>query len=160
MQQLFMQLKEVNMPSILRQMNVISRCAAAYKTEKSTIDGISGAHHVFFFRICKEPGLSQDALVKHTRLNKSTVTRTLAYLEERGFVKRVQDEADKRSLLVYPTDRMLEVFPEVQRLAREWNSSLVEDIEADDLRVFESVLKKMEKRAISLAFGEGSEEQS
>jgi DNA-binding MarR family transcriptional regulator len=153
-----MQPKEVPMPSILRNINVISRSATAYKTKSGTIEGISGAQHVFFFQICKHPGLSQDAIVKHTRLNKSTVTRTLAYLEEAGFVKRIQDPNDKRSLLVYPTEKMLEAFPEIRRIAREWNSALIEDIDEEELRIFESVLEKMERRAVELAFGDGSED--
>ena len=52
------------MPSIMRRMNVISRCATAYKTENGDIESISGCHHAFFFPICAHPGLSQDALVK------------------------------------------------------------------------------------------------
>ena len=139
-------------------MNVISRCAAAYKTEHGTVEDIAECHHVFFFRICADPGLSQDALVKHTRLNKSTVTRSLAYLEERGYIRREQDEEDKRSLLVYPTDKMLAALPEVRKLAREWNAALTEGIDDEELRIFESVLDKMERRAIEIAFERQTEE--
>jgi DNA-binding MarR family transcriptional regulator len=73
-------------------------------------------------------------------------------------VKRIQDPNDKRSLLVYPTEKMLEAFPEIRRIAREWNSALIEDIDEEELRIFESVLEKMERRAVELAFGNGSED--
>ena len=142
------------MPSIMRRINVISRCATAYKTAKGTVEGISGCHHVFFFPICATPGISQDALVKHTRLNKSTVTRSLAYLEEHGFITREQDPDDKRSLRVFPTERMLAVFPEIRSLAKEWNTALTESISEDELAVFNSVLERLQARAVSLAFGE------
>ena len=145
------------MPSIMRRMNVISRCATAYKTENGDIESISGCHHAFFFPICAHPGLSQDALVKHTRLNKSTVTRSLAYLEEHGFIKREQDPSDKRSLLVFPTDKMLSVFPDIRRLAKAWNSALTEGIAEEELSIFESVLEKLQSRAEALAFGEENE---
>lgn len=147
------------MPSILRNINVISRSATAYKTKNGNVEGISGAHHVFFFQICQHPGLSQDAIVKHTRLNKSTVTRALAYLEELSFITRAQDPTDKRSLLVYPTEKMLEEFPKIQRLAREWNAALIENIDEEELRIFESVLARMERRAVALAFGNGTEDE-
>ena len=141
----------------MRQMNVISRCASAYKTEHGRFDEISGCHHVFFYPICKTPGLSQDALVKHTRLNKSTVTRALAYLEEHGFVVRRQDEEDKRSMLVYPTEKMLDAFPKVKELAADWNGMLAEGISDHELEVFRSVLAKMHDKAVMLAFGDDTE---
>ena len=147
------------MPSVLRHMNVISRCAAAYKNERCQISDIAECHHVFFFRICNQPGLSQDALVKHTRLNKSTVTRTLAYLEERGFIKRVQDEQDKRSQRVYPTEKMLSAFPKIRALAREWNDALTDGISDEEMKIFEAVLGKMEERAVILAFGKHEEDK-
>lgn len=146
------------MPSIMRQMNVISRCATAYKTEHAQIEEISGCHHVFFYPICNQPGISQDALVKHTRLNKSTVTRSLSYLEEHGFITRAQDTADKRSLLVYPTEKMLGAFPRVRELAKEWNGALAEGISDGEMEIFMSVLGRMYERSVELAFGGSAEE--
>ena len=53
---------------------------------------------------------------------------------------------------------MLEAYPEIRKIAREWNSALIEDIDEEELRIFESVLEKMERRAVELAFGNGSED--
>ncbi len=140
------------MPTIMRQMNVIARCAVTYKSERSESDELCGSHHAFVHTICRHPGISQDAIAKHTYLNKSTVTRTLAYLEEHGFVKRIQDPEDKRSMLVYPTEKLNNIYPSVRALAKEWNDALAEGIPEEELEIFNSVLSRMHERAIKLTY--------
>ncbi len=148
------------MPTIMRSMNVISRCSNIYKTDKLRLDDIGGCHHAFIFTICRNPGMSQDMIAKEICLNKSTVTRTLGYLEERGYITREHDEKDKRSLLVYPTDKMLAILPSVRAIAAEWNEALADGIPEDELEIFRSVLVTMQKRAMELAVSDTDNEQS
>ncbi len=142
------------MPTIMRQMNVIARCAASYKTEKLGIDGLCGHHHTFVHTICKNPGISQEAIAKHTFLNKSTVTRTLAHLEEHGFIIRKTDPNDKRAVCVFPTEQLIKIYPEVKELAKEWNMALTENIPENELEIFNSVLSRMYDRAVKLTCSE------
>ena len=134
------------MPSLMRRINVISRCALIYKSENLAGE-ISGCHHPFVLCITRGPGMSQDAIAKHLCLNKSTVARTLSYLEEHGFVRREADSDDKRVLRVYPTDKMMEIAPSVRALSKEWNAIISEEISEEDMAVFSSVLEKIESRA-------------
>lgn len=134
------------MATLMRRINVISRCAITYKSEKLTGE-ISGCHHPFVLCISRTPGLSQDAIARELCLNKSTVARTLSYLEEHGFVAREADAADKRVLRVYPTDKMLEALPRVREISREWNSLIAEGISEEEFKLFSSVLEKIEARA-------------
>lgn len=134
------------MPSLMRRINVISRCAQNYKSERLSGE-LSGCHHPFVFCISRNPGMSQDSIAKHLCLNKSTVARAISYLEEHGFVTRETDKEDKRILRVYPTDKMLEVLPEVKRIGAEWNSLISERISEEELIVFNSVLERIEARA-------------
>ena len=91
--------------------------------------------------------MSQDAIAHHLCLNKSTVARTLSYLEERGYVRREPDSSDKRILCVYPTDKMSEALPRLKELAKEWNSLIAEGIDEEEFRVFLGVLERIEARA-------------
>ena len=134
------------MPSLTRRINVISRCAVNYKSERLSGE-LSGCHHGFVMCISRNPGMSQDAISKTLCLNKSTVARTLSYLEEHGYVKREADTADKRILRVYPTEKMLGVFPEFKALSAEWNSIISEGIDEEEFKIFSEVLEKIEARA-------------
>ncbi len=135
------------MPSIMRMMNIISRCEGLYRTDKLKGTDLNAVHHSYIFAICKHPGISQDELARHICINKSNVTRNLAYLEQKGYVERRQSESDKRVTLVYPTDKMLAVLPSVRKTVREWNEYISENISEEELSAFKAVLERITERA-------------
>lgn len=144
------------MPSLMRRINVISRCATSYKSERLSgeLSGeLSGCHHPFVTYLSRNPGTSQDAIARHLCLNKSTVARTLSYLEEHSYVRREVDSEDKRITRVYPTEKMLGALPEVKALAKEWNALISEGLSEEEISVFSSILEKVEARAIAVCFG-------
>lgn len=141
------------MPKFMKSLNNISRSQMMFRSERLKADGICAAHHTFVLAICLHPGRSQEELSKEICLNKSTVARTINYLEEKGYVRREANVSDKRSFLVFPTDKMLEIFPLVSTITREWNERICEDIPSDELEAFFSVLSKMEQKAKAIVGG-------
>lgn len=131
----------------MRKTNIISRCESIYRQDKLKESGLSACHHSYILAICYHPGMTQDRLAKHICINKSGVTRHLAFLEENGYVERRPDLADKRAICVYPTQKMLDILPEIRRIADEWNTYLTEGIDESDLDCFYSVLDKIAERA-------------
>lgn len=143
------------MSAIMRNMNIIARCAAIYRTRQIDLDGLQGVHHSYILAIVNHPGMSQDRLAKHLCLNKSNVTRHLAGLEKLGYVERRTSESDKRETLVYPTVKMQEVYPEVLRVTREWNAMISEGLTQEELECFERLIEKMLGRSLELIGREG-----
>ena len=135
------------MPKFMKSLNNISRSQLTYRSECLKADGICATHHSFILAICHNAGRSQEELSRELCLNKSTVARTLGFLEEKGYVRREANALDKRSFLVYPTDKMYEIYPLVVSITRDWNELLCEDIPSKDLEIFFSVLSKMEQKA-------------
>ena len=84
------------MPTIMRQINVISRCEGLYRTDKLRGAELGACHHSYVLAVCRTPGISQEELARSICINKSNVTRHLAYLEEHGYVERRQSESDRR----------------------------------------------------------------
>ena len=146
------------MKGLLWRIDLLSRRAGAFRSIKMGDNSeISGCHLPFVISICRHPGMTQDQLAKHLTFNKSTVARAIGSLEEQGFVKRQADERDRRSLLVYPTQKMLDILPRVLEITREWNEGLCEGISDEELEIFASVLEKMKLRSLELL--EGAEER-
>lgn len=141
---------EVFMRGIMKSLNSISRCQAAYRSEKLKADGICACHHAFILIISKTPGCSQEELTREMCLNKSTVARTLSHLENCGYITRTPNPDDKRQVLVYPTDKLLEILPKVRMIAGEWNECIAKGISEDELEIFHSVLNRMEAKAKSI----------
>lgn len=141
------------MASIMRRMNVISRCESIYRTEQFG-EELPGIFHSYILAICAKPGMSQDKLAKYLCLNKSNVARHLAKLEKNGYIERKVCAEDKRELLVYPTEKMHEIYPEVVRITREWNVLVAEDVSEEELNVFHKVLDKMLVKSREIVYGE------
>jgi DNA-binding MarR family transcriptional regulator len=106
---------------------------------------------MFVYTVMKNPGCSQDSIAQRLCLNKSTVARALATLEEQGYVNRVQDREDKRKLLVYPTERMEEIFPRVKELAAKWRESVLAELTPEESEILGVVLEKIERAARQVA---------
>lgn len=137
----------------MRKMNIISRCEADYRTKRSG-EKLPGIFHSYTLAICKNPGLSQEKLAKHLRINKSSVTRHLSWLEQNGYVTRRTGEQDKRELSVYPTEKMHDIFPEVVSITRDWNAALSADFSEEELKLFHRILDCMLSRSVEIVYGE------
>ena len=139
------------MATILRKMNIISRCAGIYRSEQLSDTDIDPFPHGLVFAICKHPGFTQDQLSRHLCMNKSMITRRLTQLEEHGYVTRVPGESDKRVMLVYPTEKLEAIFPRVREITRTWNEAVSADISEEEMEVFSKVLDKIASRSRELA---------
>ncbi|MBQ9760195.1 MAG: MarR family transcriptional regulator [Clostridia bacterium] len=138
------------MSNILWNIGVIHRCGNAYRASKLPDETLPVFHHHFLVAICDRPGSSQDQLARLLCMNKSTVTRRLSYLEENGYVIRRPSESDKRVMLVYPTDRALDLLPKIKRLTLEWSNSVTEALAPEELAELEAVLSRLAARAKAL----------
>lgn len=130
------------MATIMRKMNIISRCEALYRAEQSS-KNLQGIYHSYILAICNNPGMTQDFLANHLCKNKSSVTRHLTFLETEGYIERKVCPTDKREILVYPTEKMRNILPEINEITLRWNTLLAKDIDEADLQIFHNVLDRM-----------------
>lgn len=135
------------MPSLMRKINILSRCEGIYRADKLKGTDLCACHHSYVLAICRNPGMSQDALAKHICINKSGVARQIAYLEEKGYVERRESEHDKRTLCVYPTQKMLDVLPDVRKIVEDWNAYIAADLTEEEILKFHEILEKAAARA-------------
>ena len=136
---------------IMRKINLVSRCQGSYLAEKLKDTDLAPCHHGYVLTIARTPGISQEELARSLCVNKSNVTRTLAQLEERGFVERRSSPQDKRVLQVYPTQKLLDLLPRVRTIARDWNAYLTAEISEEELALFQGVLDRIVERAARYA---------
>ena len=139
------------MPSLTRYINIVSRCAAIWRADKLEGTELGDQHHSYILVVCRHPGISQDAIARRLFLNKSNVTRSLAYLEEHGFVTRERDREDRRQTLVYPTEKAFEVLPRVREIIKGWNSYITEDFTEEELEMYFAMTRRIAERAAEYA---------
>lgn len=146
------------MLKFMRMLNNISRSQAVFRQRRVSAPDLSPTHYAFVLAVCREPGRSQEELAQELCLNKSTVARSMTYLEEQGYVLRQPSPADRRQLSVYPKEKMLAVLPALRAASAEWREQVSLGIPEDELAVFYSVLERMEARARELSSGQEADE--
>ena len=135
------------MPALMYHLTKVSRVAAQYRTEQLAPLGLKACHASYLATICRFPGITQDQLSKRIFINKSNVARQLVVLEEDGFVERKPSPEDKRATLVYPTQKALDILPEIGRIFREWEALVAQDLTEEERALAVKMLAKMEARA-------------
>lgn len=135
------------MSQIIRDITEIARCGAQYRAEALAPLGLKGCHASYLTEICAHPGISQDRLAARICINKSNVARQAASLEEDGFLIRTPSTTDKRIMELYPTQKTLDLLPQIQPILRNWEACLSEDISEEEKVVLEKLLSRMKEKA-------------
>ena len=135
------------MSQIIRDITEIARCGAQYRTEALAPMGLKACHASYLLEICANPGISQDKLAARICINKSNVARQAAILEEDGFVIRTPSEQDKRMMQLYPTQKTLDLLPDISPILRQWEACLTADVSEDERVILERVLERMKDKA-------------
>lgn len=138
------------MPTIMRRMNIISRCAGLYRAEQLGDSELRPIHHSYILCINSHEGKSQDWIAKHLCISKSNVTRHIAYLEKEGYIERKPDDNDKRQMLVYPTQKLRDIYPKIRDITTEWNELVSADLTEEELDRFHEIVKKMLDKSLEL----------
>ncbi len=93
--------------------------------------------------VADNPGISQDKLSCLLLLNKSTIARNVAYLEEHGYLTREQCEKDRRIIRLYPTDKTHEVLPVVEECLSTWKEALLEGFSDSEKELYCKMTQKV-----------------
>ena len=135
------------MTQIIRDMLEISRCGVQYRSDNLAQFGLKSIHASYLTEICAYPGISQDRLARIICINKSNVARQVAVLEEDGFVRRVPSAADKRVMELYPTEKTLEILPQINEMLMCWENCITHDLTEEEKELLTALLGKMSSRA-------------
>ena len=135
------------MSQIIRDITEIARCGAQYRTEALAPLGLKACHASYLTEICAHPGISQDKLAGRICINKSNVARQAAILEEEGFITRTPSVSDKRIMELHPTQKTLDLLPQITPILSCWESCLTADLSEEERGLLEKLLSRMKDKA-------------
>lgn len=135
------------MSDIIRDITEITRCGVQYRTENLAPMGLKACHASYLSEICAEPGISQDTLAQRICINKSNVARQVAVLEEDGFILRKPSASDKRAMELYPTEKTLELLPQIRDILKCWENCITSTLTEEEKELLTSLLARMKDRS-------------
>lgn len=135
------------MSQIICDLTHITRCGGQYRGKLLEPLDLTVRQASLLQEVCNTPGISQDTLARRVCLNKSVVARQLAALEENGFVERPTCQKDKRITRLYPTEKALQLQPQLQAIWAECEHFLTEGMTEEEVATLESLLGRLRVQA-------------
>lgn len=89
--------------------------------------------------------LSQSDLAEHSGVRRATITVALKPLERAGLIERTCDPDDRRVMRVVATEKSRQLRPNLYEVWEQLNRESMEGVSADDLRVFERVMRQVRR---------------
>lgn len=146
------------MDKLTKQVNQLARITILQRNQAFKDLGITGTQHSYIIHVCREPGITQEQLAQKLFVNKSNVARQAALLTEAGFIFRKPGEADKRAVMLYPTQKALEIHPAIMDVLAGWNAFLLEGFNEEERQALSDALARIVKRAADF-IGEGEQDE-
>jgi DNA-binding MarR family transcriptional regulator len=76
----------------------------------------------------RHPGLTQKALVAHSHADKAQIARTLAQLQDKGWLLRSASERDRRMRCLYLSEQGQALFDQLQAQREQIAGELLRDV--------------------------------
>jgi transcriptional regulator, MarR family len=127
----------------------LHRYGQIYIEKKLEPYGIGSGQFSFLVLLYHEDGVNQEYLSNYLKMDKATTTRAIKKLVDEGYVFRKIDEGDRRSYMVFLTDKGKKLEPDMKKIASEWENIL--------LSGFDDSQRKDIMNSLEIMFGNVSE---
>ncbi len=97
--------------------------------------------------IAEHDGVTQQDIVRQTRMDKVTISRAAAALEARGLIARAPNDRDGRSQLLRLTGEGAALYAQVVPKARELEARIFSKLSARDIARFRDLLATIDRAA-------------
>lgn len=105
--------------------------------------GITPAQFYVLSAVWENDGVKFKDLAKSLEMDGSTLTSILDRLERQDLLERRDDPEDRRSLLVFLTEKAKQSIAEITCLAEKLNQEIKERFSDEEFATFERVLEKL-----------------
>jgi DNA-binding MarR family transcriptional regulator len=133
--------------SIGRWISVLYRIGRAHIASELEPLGVGKGQHSLLAALYQGDGISQGDLARVLSMDKGSVARALDKLEHAGFIERRRDDADRRTNLVYLTDRARAVEDRLFSVLASWTNTLAEGFTEEERRRTLALLQRMAENA-------------
>lgn len=91
----------------------------------------------------RENGLTQQEIGEKLKKDKANIARMADNLEKKGFIERVRDPNNRRSLKLYMTVQGEKVYDEVLTVYKKFDDEITSRVTEEELSEFKRILHKL-----------------
>ena len=127
--------------------SILYRCNQKYFDKNLHSYGIGYTQFIFLVDIYENEGISMNELALKGSFDKGTITKSIQKLEQLDYVRIENSESDKRSKLLYTSDKAREFIPKLYMLRQQWNEYLCADLSEEEQNAYYYAVSKMIDKA-------------
>ena len=118
-----------------------------HHSHKQEIDQITGTNAwiIFFLSDHQDQDVFQRDLEKHFHVTRSTVSKVLQLMEEKGFIKRESVTHDARLKKLSLTQKSMEILKMVRQDQQELEKRLIRGFTQEELDVLRAYLRRLKE---------------
>lgn len=126
--------------SIIKRINHLMRCKENQMLSKLELHNSQTRILLFIMR---NKGCNQKKLADHLNVSTATIAQTLKKLEDNNWVKRINDDMDRRSVKLYTTKKSDELLSSAVAIHTEVYERGLKNFTESEQELFESYLYRM-----------------
>lgn len=125
------------------RVSMISRFYASIINQVFDGTGITYGQIPITIAAVMEPGVTQDVISQTVALDKSTIARAITTLEKEGFIIRRENPLNRREKMVYPTEKLNKIVPDIHQGLQDVNLLLFDHFSDSEKTLMLQLLDKM-----------------
>lgn len=109
---------------------------------------ITSGEYIYLIKLYENKELTQEDLAEIYYIDKAAITRSMRSLEDKGYIKRIKNQRDKRSYRIQVTEKALEVEHRIYNALRSWDDLISLDVNDDELKMLSNILRNMSIKSL------------
>lgn len=129
---------------LFRQMGIISRQATMNMNHEASQYNLDNNLFLILIRIVEHEGLNQSQLSHMVKIDKTTLSRSLRKLEDKGFITKKVNSKNKKFKELFPTTQALQIYDRLIGFETTYIQSVMKALTSSELVQLEAILNKIE----------------
>ncbi len=137
--------------SLGKMIALVSRHLWVHVSDALKPFNLTAGEEPFFMALLKNDGIMQEELTKIVCVDKAVTARVMKSLEEKGFIRRVQDENDRRQKRIYLMDDAKNLEQPIINALLSVNEKMTKGIPDKDYNIAYNSLLKIDENLIQIS---------
>ena len=129
---------------LFRQMGFISRQAMMRMNQEASQCGLDNNLFLILTRIVEHPAIHQSRLAELVQIDKTTLSRSLRKLEERGLIVKKTKAQNKKFKELYPLTPALRVYDKLIGYENRYIQASLHQLTSSELFQLDHILQKIQ----------------
>lgn len=127
-------------PSVLEDMRLIEKFSHAFLLNELTPLGINRYEMSVLMAVYKKDGIPRREILADSYGEETGIGVAIKSLDQKGYILRRRDPGDRRSQVIYITEKGLAIKKDIIKINRALESHLTRDLTQRELELFTNVI--------------------